>query len=174
MFRTILNVVPTGLLVIAVVTVTCGGVVLAAAPFDGLKAGGRFRILHALSELDGPGQWWRDEADGLLLAWPRRADPDLDVAVADDLVEVEGASHLRIEGIAFEESRGDLVTVKGGADVVVDGGHFAWSGRDGIVFTGSLNGGATCIEHGMTTASKHRIMASVLRARARRSRCAAK
>ncbi len=118
-----------------------GRIALADAPFDGLKAGGRFRVLHALSELDGPGQWWRDEADGLLLAWPRRADPALDVAVVDDLLEVEGASHLRVEGLAFEESRGDLVTVKGGADVVVGGGRLAWSGRDGAVFTGSRDGG---------------------------------
>lgn len=114
---------------------------LADPPFEGLKAGGRFRVLHALSELDGPGQWWRDEADGLLLAWPRRPDPALDVAVVDDLLAVEGASHLRIEDLAFEESRGDLVTVKGGADVVLSGGRLAWSGRDGAVFLGARDAG---------------------------------
>ena len=118
-----------------------GRITLADLPYEGIRAGARFRIVHALSELDGPGQWWRDEADGLLLAWPRTADPTLEVAVTDTLIEVEGASHVRIEGLALAESRGDLVAVRGGSDVTISGSHLAWAGRSGAVFEDTRSSG---------------------------------
>lgn len=110
-------------------------------PYEGIRAGARFRIAHALSELDAPGEWWRDRADGLLLAWPRAQPETLEVAVADTLLDLRDANHVSIENLAFEQSRGDLLVVRGGNDIVVRGSRFARAGSRGAVFVGASNSG---------------------------------
>lgn len=114
---------------------------LQGAPYEGILAGARFRVYHALSELDRPGEWWRDAARGLLVVWPRDTADDLEVAVAESLFRLEGASHVRIEGLRLEQARGDLVVVRGGRDVVIAKSSLAWSGGRAAVFEGAAASG---------------------------------
>lgn len=90
-------------------------------PYEGIARGARYRIVHALAELDAPGEWWRDVGWGVLLVWPRDPAAAPEVAVTDTLLAVEGASHLRLEGLTLEQARGDLVRVADATDVVLSG-----------------------------------------------------
>ncbi|KQP73258.1 hypothetical protein ASF60_09895 [Methylobacterium sp. Leaf113] len=94
---------------------------LEATPYEGIASGARFRIVHALSELDAPGEWWRDAGWGVVLLWPRDPSDAVEVAVTDTLLNVEGASHLRIQALTLEQAQGDLVRISDAADVVISG-----------------------------------------------------
>ena len=110
-------------------------------PDRDLRAGARFRITHALSELDTPGEWWRDGARGLLLAWPQAPATPLDVAVATTLLAVDGAAHVRLEHLRLGRALGDLVTVRGSRDVIFTDVAFAGAGGRGLVFETSTDSG---------------------------------
>lgn len=110
-------------------------------PFDGIRAGARFRISHALSELDRPGEWWRDRADGLLVAWPRSADGRLEVATTTTLLDIEHAAHIRLENLSLEHARGDLVLVQDARDVVLRRSRLSWAAGRGAVFEDVRDGG---------------------------------
>ncbi len=114
---------------------------LTELPYEGILPGAKIRITHALSELNAPGEWWRDKADGLLLAWPRPGDETLDVAVTDTVFSFENASHVRIETLTLEHSRGDLVTVRGGGDIVIRDSRLAFASGRGAVFLGAKDSG---------------------------------
>ncbi|KQP42722.1 hypothetical protein ASF49_02480 [Methylobacterium sp. Leaf104] len=94
---------------------------LGAQPYEGVAKGARYRIVHALGELDAPGEWWRDAGWGVLLVWPRDPAGAIEVAVTETLLAVEGASHLRFEGLTLEQAQGDLVRVADATDVVMTG-----------------------------------------------------
>ena len=114
---------------------------LAETPFDGIGQGGRVRLVHALSQLDQPGEWWRDRASGLLLAWPAPDAPDLEAGLAESLIVAEGVHRLRIERLRLERARGDLVVVRGGADVEIRASELAWAGGRAAVFEDVAGGG---------------------------------
>ncbi len=75
------------------------------------------------------------------MAWPRANAQTLDVAVADTLFSLEDASHVRIENLELAQSRGDLVTVRGGGDIVLRASRLAWAGSRAAVFSGARNSG---------------------------------
>ncbi|MFE1601181.1 right-handed parallel beta-helix repeat-containing protein [Methylobacterium sp. ID0610] len=118
-----------------------GGLTLAEPPYEGVKSGGRAVVLHALSELDAPGEWWRDGRRGLLLAWPAAGGPDLEASVAESLIVAEGARHVAIENLRLERARGDLVVVRGGADIVIRHSDLGWAAGRAAVFEGVAGGG---------------------------------
>lgn len=120
-----------------------GRLALARVPYEGTRPDGRAALLHALSELDAPGEWWRDRARGLLLAWPREGEGDLEIGLAEGLIAVEGARHVRIENLRLERVRRDLVTVRGGADIVIRRSEFAWAAGRAAVFEAVAGGGVT-------------------------------
>ncbi len=114
---------------------------LARVPYEGERPSGRAAVLHALSELDTPGEWWRDRKRGLLLVWPREGTADLEIGVAETLLRIEGARHVRIENLRLERARRDLVMVTGGADVTIRRSAFAWAGARAAVFEDVAGGG---------------------------------
>jgi hypothetical protein len=114
---------------------------LGTRPYEGIRDGARARVVHALAELDEPGEWWRDRARNLLLVWPREGTGAIEVAVADTLLTLEGAAHVRIETLHLARSRGDLLTARGGRDVVVRNSALAWSGLRAAVFEDIEGGG---------------------------------
>lgn len=118
-----------------------GRLTLDSLPFEGVRTGNRVRVAHALGELDAPGEWWRDRARGLLLAWPRDPSGTLSVAVTDTLFSIEDASHVRIEDLSLEQTRGDIVGVRGGEDIVLRRDRLAWAGGRAAVFEDTRDGG---------------------------------
>ena len=67
----------------------------------------RFCVENALEELDQPGEWCFDSEDGILYFWPPEKsieDCDTVIPVLDCLVDIQGASWLRISGFTFTET----------------------------------------------------------------------
>ncbi|MEH3116130.1 MAG: right-handed parallel beta-helix repeat-containing protein [Methylorubrum populi] len=114
---------------------------LSLPPYEGIRPGARVRLVHALGELDAPGEWWRDRAGGLLLAWPRAPSAELEASLAETLIRAENVRHLRIEGLRLERARGDLIVVRGGADVEIRGSELAWAAGRAASFEGVTGGG---------------------------------
>ncbi|AWB24025.1 right-handed parallel beta-helix repeat-containing protein [Methylobacterium currus] len=109
-------------------------------PYEGIRASAPIRLVHLLAGLDRPGTWWRDATSGTLLAWPRGGEA-VEVSVAETLLSVEGASHLRIESLRLAMARGDLVSVRGGHDVVIADSVLSLAGGRGAVITGASASG---------------------------------
>ncbi|MCC6232900.1 MAG: right-handed parallel beta-helix repeat-containing protein [Verrucomicrobiales bacterium] len=90
----------------------------------GYRKDQRYFALNLLSELDRPGEWYLDRASRRLLLYPDR---DLTSAlvelsgVASPLLDVEGASHLRLRGLLWEGGAGDGVLIRGGTDIQIEG-----------------------------------------------------
>lgn len=111
-------------------------------PYEGIRAGAPVRLVHLLAGLDRPGAWWRDATSGLLLAWPRDGET-VEVSVAEMLLATDGTSHLRVESVRLAMARGDLVSVRGGRDVVIADAVLGPSGGRGVVFAGARDSGVT-------------------------------
>ncbi len=139
---------------VADVEARSGRLRLAVAPNDGIVLPGtRVRVVHALSELDAPGEWWRDEERGLLVAWPRDPAGRLEVAVAPGLLDIARASHVRVDDIAFEHALGDAVTARGGDDVALRRDTVRWVAGRGMALEGmthSLVADCTVLQTGAT------------------------
>lgn len=88
-------------------------------PLYAAKPGQRVKVVNALTELDAPGEWYLDRQTGQLYFWPPMPlrDDDVEVSMLTSVVIMDGASHVRFEGIDFEGARGDGVVIQGGRDV---------------------------------------------------------
>ncbi|MCJ2044179.1 right-handed parallel beta-helix repeat-containing protein [Methylobacterium sp. J-078] len=115
---------------------------LLGTPHYPLRPKDRFYVENALAELDAPGEWWRDTKRGLVLLIPRQdsAGP-IEVSVASGLIAIDGASHVRLEGLTLERTRGDAVVVTGGDDVVLEDCTLRWTGGRGLVITDAVRSG---------------------------------
>jgi Right handed beta helix region len=121
-----------------------GSMTLAARPFDGLRAGARVFVYHALAELDQPGEWYRDRGTNELLVWPRtvgNTDQSLEISLAEGIIHAKEASHIRLRGLSFEMTRSDAVIVKGGRDVVIEDCRIRWTGGRAAVFEDTIASG---------------------------------
>jgi hypothetical protein len=107
-------------------------------PLYGMAAGQRVRVVNALSELDVPGEWYLDRDTGTLYFWPPAplGDTDIEVSVLRSVVDIEGASHVRLEGLTFEGARGDAIVVRGGRDVRVERSVIRNVGSRAVVMNG--------------------------------------
>ena len=90
----------------------------------GYRKDQRFRAVNMLCELDTPGQWYLDHERKRAYLYPTRS---LDEAVVElsvfdaPLMRIEGASHLRFEGLLWECGAADGVHVRGGTDCRITG-----------------------------------------------------
>ncbi|MDV2984411.1 UNVERIFIED_CONTAM: right-handed parallel beta-helix repeat-containing protein [Methylobacteriaceae bacterium AG10] len=116
---------------------------LDAPPYEGIREGARMRVVHALGALDEAGEWWRDRESGLLLAWPSPGAAELEASLAETLIHVDGARHLRLERLRLERARGDLVTVRGGEDIEIRASDLGWAAGRAAVFEGVTGGGVS-------------------------------
>ncbi|CFX22872.1 conserved exported protein of unknown function [Candidatus Filomicrobium marinum] len=93
---------------------------LAAPPQFGFGSDFRIFISHALSELDMPGEWYRDRDTGTLVVWPRpEGGPPLEISLAPHLFEILGARNIQIENLALERVRGSAIKIEGGANIAI-------------------------------------------------------
>jgi hypothetical protein len=88
----------------------------------GMRTGRRFRVENLLEELDAPGEWYLDRSSGRLYFWPPAAPSGTTPVVSlmeDPLVQMQGASHITVQGVVFEACRGTAVLIRGGASCQV-------------------------------------------------------
>ena len=90
----------------------------------GFVTGRRYRAVNVLSELDQPGEWYLDRGTGLLLFYPP-SDPDkarVEVSVFDGpVLDMQGVSRVTLEGLTWQNGRGDAVTLKECASCLLAG-----------------------------------------------------
>ncbi|MBU2581858.1 MAG: right-handed parallel beta-helix repeat-containing protein [Alphaproteobacteria bacterium] len=101
----------------------------------------RFRVLHAGSELDQPGEWVRSRDRRSVLVIERQGAGRLEASVARNLIAVDGARHVRFEGLVFERSRGGAVTVSNSRNVEFVDCVVRQTGGYGIAFLRTTDSG---------------------------------
>lgn len=111
----------------------------AMPPRYGLGDGARFFLQHLPRALDRSGEWVR-LADGAVAVLPRRGGGPIEAALADSLVVVERASHVRLEGLVLEHSRAEALRMAGATDVAFVHGLIRWTGGRGA----TIEGGTLC------------------------------
>lgn len=122
---------------------TTGRITLPApGPGYGLKPGQPVFFQNLLAELDQPGEWYLDRKTGVLYFWPPQPlrDGDVEVSLLDHLLVVNGASHIQLAGLTFENARGDAITVRGGHHISIAHSIIHNIGNHGAVISGQDNG----------------------------------
>ena len=111
-------------------------------PPYGIKAGNRVFIQNALVELDQNGEWYLDTATGTLYVWPP-APPqagDIEAAVLEKLFVISNASHITLNNLTFQSTRGDAITVQSGHHIAVAYSTLRNIGNRAVVVSGQDNG----------------------------------
>lgn len=80
----------------------------------GYKQNQPFYVFNAISELDQPGEWAINRQQRQLYVWPENdvEHHPLSLSVTQSLLQINGASDIRFEGLAFQQVRGDAIGVK--------------------------------------------------------------
>lgn len=104
--------------------------------------GNRFKIMHALEELDVPGEWYIDRNSNILYYYPHEDFYASDMRIAAkpfDLVTVKAAENVTFDGITFENARGSAIEINNSANVVVKNCTFKNLSDYGIKNTASTD-----------------------------------
>lgn len=103
------------------------------------RAGLRYFVYNAVSELDSPGEYVFDKSAGLLLVWPFREDvrsAPLEIAATEKLLRTRNASNIRLEHLVFDMAREDAITLENSRNIVITDCIVANTGGRGIVIDG--------------------------------------
>jgi len=118
----------------------------------GFKDSLRYFGLNLFCEIDQPGEWYLNRAEGKLYWYPpvgvnpSKAQVTLSVFHAPFMVELNDCSNVILQGLTFQESRGSAVSISGGKNCLVKDCRFERFGRDGIhVEGGSGHGISGCL-----------------------------
>ncbi len=142
-------------------------------------------VLNAASELDQPGEYYRDLATNRLYLWPRGPEREIAVSFAESLFRFEDVGFVRLENLTLSATRGDAVIIQegrfvqiaqsvlrdiGGRAVVIEGG--VANSLDGLLIERTGEGGVLLQggDRPSLTASGHRISNSIIRDYARLGR----
>ncbi len=101
----------------------------------GLRKGGRFFYFNVLEELSEPGEWYLDRRAGTMYFWPPTDTDRSEVRVstlAAPLIHCLHVEFVRFEGLSFECTRGDAVSMTGGRGVVLAGCRIGNIGRAAV------------------------------------------
>ena len=132
-------------LAIGIVDANVGRLTLATPPRYGLADGRRVAVMHALAELDRPGEWYRDIASGeiLLLPRPGASGAAIEASIAESAFVFAGASHVQIADITITRFRGDAVVVEGGVAISLERVAVSWTAGRAVVMRGAQASGVT-------------------------------
>ncbi len=114
----------------------------------GYRKGARYYAVNLLSEIDMPGEWYLDRKNALVYLYPpsdpAKAVVELSVLSAP-MIEMDGVSHVRFEGITWELGSADAILVKGGEKCLFAGCTVRRFGGNGIeIQGGSQHGILSC------------------------------
>ncbi len=100
------------------------------------RDGQRFYVFNLLEELDQPGEWYLDRSSGILYLYPpeQLESTSIQLSVLDEpLMVLDNASHVKIENLTLEVSRGHGVHIKGGQNNLVAGCTLRRLGQKAVV-----------------------------------------
>jgi Right handed beta helix region len=130
---------------VAAVSSSAGELSLERPPQYGFGPSFRMAVHHAAGNLDAPGEWVRLADHRRLIAWPRDQTGVVEISIAEQLIAIEGARHIRIEGLTFERVRGDAIIVGNSQSVSLSGCTIRWTGGRAVTVDGgagnSVDGG---------------------------------
>jgi hypothetical protein len=105
----------------------------------GMQAGQPYYAYNLLEEIDVPGEWYLDRANGILYLYPP-SDPAAAVIeismVNGPLVRMDKASHVTLSGLTFELGRSQGIVIEGGDHCLVAGCTLSRLAGDGVVIDG--------------------------------------
>lgn len=110
----------------------------------GYTKGQRFYFLNILEELDTPGEWYLDNATGILYFWPpsEPKEGDAMISVAEEpLISMNEASHITIRGLFFEGGRSNAIDANDCSDIMITGCAFRNFGKTAVVIEGGERSG---------------------------------
>jgi len=118
----------------------------------GYKDSLRYFGVNLFCEIDEPGEWYLNRADGQLYWYPpvgvnpAKAQVTLSAFNAPFMIEMKDCAYLTLQGLTFQESRGSAVSISGGKNCLIKDCRFERFGRDGIhVVEGSGHGISGCL-----------------------------
>ena len=108
----------------------------------GYRKGQWYYALNALSEIDSPGEWYLDRESGILYFYPPSLleNAVVLVSVLPQLIKLDQASHVSIQGLVLEGSRGTAVTISGATGSRIAGCTIRNTGGQGV----NISGGSRC------------------------------
>ena len=105
-------------------TITTGWCYDRLSGWPDIKSGNPYAVFNLLEELDQAGEWYLDRAKGMLYLCPSaisgKAVVDLSM-LPGSMLTVTNASHVRIEGLVFESSRGGGLVLENSSDCLIAG-----------------------------------------------------
>ncbi|MGQ9733137.1 MAG: right-handed parallel beta-helix repeat-containing protein [Candidatus Zipacnadales bacterium] len=109
-----------------------------------LRIGDRYFIDNLLEELDAPGEWYADPRTEKLYFWPPGPLQGASVVAAElnDLVVLEGAEWITLEGFVFETCNGTPVRITNSRDCLLARSVIRNCGGWGVSIDGSQRCGA--------------------------------
>lgn len=97
----------------------------------------RLRVLNAMSELDGPGNYVLDPANRRVFVVPGPGRPArFDIAVARELLVLPSVRNVTVRNIAFERTLGTPIRIENASGVTIENCLVRNSGNRGITVTG--------------------------------------
>ncbi|MBN1346313.1 MAG: right-handed parallel beta-helix repeat-containing protein [Phycisphaerae bacterium] len=111
-------------------------ITLVETPGGGIRKDQWFYALNLLEEIDQPGEWYLNRATGLLYFLPTEDfphNPLICSTIKEPLLVLDGTSHVTIQGLVIEVTRGVAVVIGGGQDNRLVGCVVRNVGSDAIV-----------------------------------------
>ena len=106
------------------------------SPAKKVRAKVRLFAFNVASALSLPGEYVLQAEHDRALIMPVSSDTPVELAVADNLLRIDGAHDVRLERVAFEKSLGDTVEVAGSSDIALEDCFVGRSGRRAIAVDG--------------------------------------
>ena len=106
----------------------------------------RYYVLNVLEELDSPGEWFLDRKTGELYFWPPSPVDEKECTVSlleSPFITLDGTSNITIQGLIFQQSRGEGVRMTGGRNNLVAGCTFRQIGKEAVAVDGGNDNGIT-------------------------------
>ena len=124
-----------------------------------IKSGNPYSVFNLLEEIDQPGEWYLDRANGILYLYPSamsgKAVVDLSM-LSGSMLTATNVSHLRIEGLVFESSRGGGVELENSSHCLIAGCTVRNVSGVGVKINGGQrNSMISCKLHDLEHAAMH-------------------
>lgn len=110
----------------------------------GGPSGGDYFALNLLEELDTPGEYFLDRRTGLLYFWPPAAVQGKEIGLSllsEPMISLADTSHLVIQGLTLEFTRGQVVIINGGEENRLVGCTIRNIATDAVRVAGGRNNG---------------------------------
>lgn len=109
----------------------------------GYRKGQWFYAFNLLSEIDQPGEWYLDRQTGILYFWPPAPirQGTVVVSLAKNLITLNDASHVTIEGLTLEFARDTAVVIHGGTQNRLAGCTLRNLGAAAVSISGATQSG---------------------------------